>query len=434
MPSGNSIAASNLVRLSRFTGEMNYERLAGDLLEAFGAQVARAPMAHCGLLLAVDFMLGPSYEVVISGNRGAPDVAALVAALEATYVPNRVTVFRPADSPHAIERIAPYTAAQTPLADGRATAYVCRQFACELPTTDPGRCCACCRRRNDRTPGRSRPARTPCWGKGLTAPKDKSKVLPVLCESGHEAVASRKSFPNHHFPDGCRQRVALSRSHRALFIVLVCICPILRAAQLSYARPQLPTLEVGINEKLGERVPGELHFVNEHGDTVTLDQLVDRPTLISLVYYTCPSVCRPLLTEVTSMLGKLEKIDMQPNRDYRMITISFDPTDSPAGSARLKEEYYRALPTGFPRDAWTFLTADSAGGGADRRGWFRLQENREGLRAPDHAGRSLARPDHHAVSHRLRVPAPRHQDGAGGSARGPDRRHHRQVLQVLLQL
>jgi protein SCO1/2 len=108
-------------------------------------------------------------------------------------------------------------------------------------------------------------------------------------------------------------------------------------------------------------VPGELHFVNEHGDTVTLDQLVDRPTLISLVYYTCPSVCRPLLTEVTSMLGKLEKIDMQPNRDYRMITISFDPTDSPAGSARLKEEYYRALPTGFPRDAWTFLTADSAG-------------------------------------------------------------------------
>jgi len=130
---------------------------------------------------------------------------------------------------------------------------------------------------------------------------------------------------------------------------------------VAYARPELPELEIGINERLGSRVPGDISFVNEHGDSVRLDDLVDRPTLVSLVYYTCPSVCRPLLTEVTTMLGKLEKIDMQPNRDYRMVTISFDATDSPAGSARLKDEYYRALPQGFPRDAWTFLTADSAG-------------------------------------------------------------------------
>jgi protein SCO1/2 len=107
-------------------------------------------------------------------------------------------------------------------------------------------------------------------------------------------------------------------------------------------------------------VPANLTFVDEKGDTVTLGRLVDRPTLVSLVYYTCPSVCRPLLDEVTTMLGKLESIDMQPNRDYRMLTISFDDTDSPAGSARLKDEYYRRLPGGFPKDAWTFLTADSA--------------------------------------------------------------------------
>jgi protein SCO1/2 len=60
------------------------------------------------------------------------------------------------------------------------------------------------------------------------------------------------------------------------------------------------------------------------------------------------------------MLGKLQSIDMQPNRDYRIITVSFDTTDSPAGSARLKEEYCQRLPQGFPRDSWTFLTGDSA--------------------------------------------------------------------------
>ena len=151
----------------------------------------------------------------------------------------------------------------------------------------------------------------------------------------------------------------MSRSGQNLIIVLVCLCAPWFASQAS-AHATLPTLEVGINEKLGAQVPGDISFVDERGDTVKLGDLVDRPTLVSLVYYTCPSVCRPLLTEVTDMLGKLEKIDMQPNRDYRMITISFDNTDSPAGSARVKEEYYKNLPNGFPRDAWTFLTGDSA--------------------------------------------------------------------------
>jgi protein SCO1/2 len=135
---------------------------------------------------------------------------------------------------------------------------------------------------------------------------------------------------------------------------------VLLAGSHALARPKLPTLEVGVNEKLGAQVPGNISFVDEKGDTVKIGDLVDRPTLVSLVYYTCPSVCRPLLEEVTTMLGKLEKLDMQPNRDYRMITISFDETDSPAGSARVKDEYYKNLPDGFPRDGWTFLTGDSA--------------------------------------------------------------------------
>jgi len=126
------------------------------------------------------------------------------------------------------------------------------------------------------------------------------------------------------------------------------------------ARKEEPPLEIGLTEHLGAGVAKNLRFVAENGDTVVLDSLIDRPTLVSLVYYTCPSICRPLLTEVADMLGKLQAVDMQPGRDYRMLTISFDQTDSPAGSTRLKDEYYRMLPDGFPRDSWTFLTADSA--------------------------------------------------------------------------
>jgi protein SCO1/2 len=130
-------------------------------------------------------------------------------------------------------------------------------------------------------------------------------------------------------------------------------------AARAWADP-VPPAEVGLNEHLGETVPKDLRFVSEAGDTVALGDLIDRPTIVTLVYYTCPSICRPLLNEVAETLGKLESVDMQPNRDYRIITISFDEFDSPAGSTRLKDEYYRRLPGGFPRDAWTFLTADAA--------------------------------------------------------------------------
>lgn len=136
IPSGNSAAAMNLIRLARFTGDMEYDRRGRAVIDAFGAQLTRAPMAHCALLLAVDFMLGPSFEVVIVGTRGGEDVAAMASALESVYQPNRVVLFRATEDADAIARIAPYTKDQVALEDGRATAYVCREFACQRPVTD----------------------------------------------------------------------------------------------------------------------------------------------------------------------------------------------------------------------------------------------------------------------------------------------------------
>jgi protein SCO1/2 len=115
----------------------------------------------------------------------------------------------------------------------------------------------------------------------------------------------------------------------------------------------------GLEERLGETIPMDLMLVDENGDSVRLGSLIDRPTIVSLVYYTCPSVCRPLLNEMSGTLGKLLDLKMNPGEDYRVITISFDEHDGPKGSARLKKEYMNQLPDGFPSDAWVFLTADS---------------------------------------------------------------------------
>ena len=135
IPSGNSVAALNLLRLARLTGETRYEELAEGTMLAFSGDVARSPQNHTQLMLAVDFAAGPSNEVVISGVRGAEDTRAMARALNREFVPNKVVVLRPTGEADAISKLVPYVAEQVPL-EGRATAYVCRDFACQAPTTD----------------------------------------------------------------------------------------------------------------------------------------------------------------------------------------------------------------------------------------------------------------------------------------------------------
>ncbi len=117
------------------------------------------------------------------------------------------------------------------------------------------------------------------------------------------------------------------------------------------------TASDGINEQLGAYLPADLVFVDQEGDSVAIGELVNKPTILSLVYHTCPSVCRPLLTELAEVL---RKVDATPGEDYDIITLSFDENDSPDGSRKLKQEYLSLLDNDFPADSWTFLTGDSA--------------------------------------------------------------------------
>lgn len=165
----------------------------------------------------------------------------------------------------------------------------------------------------------------------------------------------RKRLPLTHFPQAATGG-ALESSRKALVCAL--IASVCLTVYVSDVWSQAERLD-GIEEQLGRYVPLELMLTDEKGERIRLGDLIDRPTIVTLVYYDCPAVCRPLLQEVTVMLGKLQEMDMEPGRDYRVVTISFDETDSAEGSARLKREYYNSLPDAFPKDAWTFLTGDS---------------------------------------------------------------------------
>jgi len=136
VPSANSVAMDDLLRLSRMTGDAALEEKAARIGRAFAAEVAQAPMAYTQWMVALDFALGPSYEVVIAGRPGADDTRAMLRALGTRFLPNAVVLLRSSDQAEPdIARLAGFTREQRPL-DGKATAYVCRSRACNRPTTD----------------------------------------------------------------------------------------------------------------------------------------------------------------------------------------------------------------------------------------------------------------------------------------------------------
>jgi len=135
IPSGNSIAMLNLLRLGRLTGRAEYEERAQKLSRAFAGGVKRFPSAYTQLLCALDFAISPSLEVIIVGEPGSADTAVMLAALREQYLPNKVVLLRqPGDNP-PVTKFAPYTEPMTEIR-GKATAYVCRNYICRMPTAD----------------------------------------------------------------------------------------------------------------------------------------------------------------------------------------------------------------------------------------------------------------------------------------------------------
>jgi uncharacterized protein YyaL (SSP411 family) len=137
MPSGNSVAALVLLKLSRFTGDPVYDGRAERLFRAFAGSATKLPAAHAQLLGALDFAIGPSREIVLAADRDDPRVAGFLVALRRPFVPNKVVLLRPAAGDGGpLRELAPYVAGQT-ARDGAPTAYVCEEFACREPVTDP---------------------------------------------------------------------------------------------------------------------------------------------------------------------------------------------------------------------------------------------------------------------------------------------------------
>ncbi len=137
IPSGNSVAFLNALKLSRITGDVEMDERAHEIYRAFPAHAGAAPTAFVQFLCGLDFAIGPANEVVIVGHPNHSDTRMMIKAFRKPFAPNKIVVFRPESSGQTdIETVAPYVQSYSCI-PGRATAYVCANFSCKAPTDDP---------------------------------------------------------------------------------------------------------------------------------------------------------------------------------------------------------------------------------------------------------------------------------------------------------
>lgn len=124
------------------------------------------------------------------------------------------------------------------------------------------------------------------------------------------------------------------------------------------APAQESTEVVDFEEHLGEFVPADITLIDEEGNPVVLGDLVDKPTILNFVYFECPGICTPLLTEMADILGKS---NLDPAKQpFQILSVSFEPTDRPETAKAKRANYLAQLSRPLPEETWRFLTADKA--------------------------------------------------------------------------
>ncbi len=138
-----------------------------------------------------------------------------------------------------------------------------------------------------------------------------------------------------------------------LFVIAAVVTASAPFLQAQYARPTI-TRGVTIAQKLNAPVPLDLVFHDETGQTVPLRTYFgEKPVVLSLVYFKCPSLCPMSLHETVT---SLRRVALEPGRDYNVVVVSFDPADTPAMAAQKKAFYAKEFGRAGFDSGWHFLT------------------------------------------------------------------------------
>ncbi len=135
MPSANSVSLLNLLWLARLTGDPRWDDKAREQMRAFAGSVKAQPTAFTYFLLGVDFALRPGQEVVITGDPDKSDAREMLEALNLNFAPHKVALVKSDQNAERLAKFAGFTDGLQ-LVKGKATAHICKGFACKEPTSN----------------------------------------------------------------------------------------------------------------------------------------------------------------------------------------------------------------------------------------------------------------------------------------------------------
>jgi protein SCO1 len=119
-----------------------------------------------------------------------------------------------------------------------------------------------------------------------------------------------------------------------------------------------PLREIGFDQHLDKHVPLDTPFTDESGHAVKLgDYFGTRPVVMVFAYYDCPMLCTMV---INALAGALDVLSLEPGKDFEIVTVSFDPRDTPATAAAKKAVYLERYKHAGAAEAWHFLTGQPA--------------------------------------------------------------------------
>ena len=140
---------------------------------------------------------------------------------------------------------------------------------------------------------------------------------------------------------------------KALLPLVVCLISLNSYSQTSLFNQQM---QVGFEEKQGQYADLNVKLINEAGDTVLLKDVINKPTILNLVYFQCAGTCSPLMWGVSKFI---DAVDLQLGKDYDVVTISFDPTERIKLGINKKASYISTMKKKEDAKNWLFFVSDS---------------------------------------------------------------------------
>jgi protein SCO1/2 len=117
--------------------------------------------------------------------------------------------------------------------------------------------------------------------------------------------------------------------------------------------------DIDVEERLSESIPLDFKFIDDHGDSVTLDKYFNqgKPVALMMGYYSCPMLCNLVMNGISETV---KEIPLKFETDYQIVSVSIDTTETDLLASAKKKNYLKQIGVSESSDAWMFLTGDGS--------------------------------------------------------------------------